>query len=220
MTTKYQKQLTYIFDRDTTTDEDWYFLPEEGEVEYFSIFEEFEFLEQFFTTCGNDLLPFSNDQIGLGLNYIFNNACSNMVHSFRDAEVTFERRDAALRALFILFRDVLNLRCDKEIANKQNSTYKLSKINYICYMFWDVTSLSYWKNHDTNHYKTIAEVMQNCLSLSNPACIESSLHGLGHLAFSYPNIAVPIINDFLEKNKKTDLNLINYAKSARTGMIL
>ena len=217
MKSNYQKQLAYIFDRDTTTEEAWYNLPEEGDVEIYSDREEFEFIEQLFLNCANDLKPFSNDQIGLGLNYIFNNACSNMVHSFRDAEVTFERRDTALRTLFILFRDVLNPRC--EAISSHHSQAKLSQINYICYMFWDVTSLSYWKNHDTKHYKTIAEVMQNCLTLSSPSCVESGLHGLGHLAFSYPDIAVPIIDDFLKKNKKLDPKLADYAKAARTGMI-
>ena len=52
------------------------------------------------------------------------------------------------------------------------------------------------ENHNFN--LALADVMEHCLDLSNPACIESGLHGLGHLAFAHPDIAVPIIDNFLK----------------------
>jgi hypothetical protein len=73
------------------------------------------------------------------------------------------------------------------------------------------------ENH--NYYAAIANVMEKCLDLSNPACVESGLHGLGHLAFNHPKIAVPIIDNFLKNGKCENENLISYAKMARTGMI-
>ena len=70
------------------------------------------------------------------------------------------------------------------------------------------------------YYAAIAEVMQQCLGLSNPACIESGLHGLGHLATFLPDIAVPIVDEYLKNRKKQPKALVEYAKMARTGMIL
>ena len=70
------------------------------------------------------------------------------------------------------------------------------------------------------YYAAIAEVMQQCLGLSNPACIESGLHGLGHLATFLPDIAVPIVDGYLKNRKKQPKALVEYAKMARTGMIL
>ncbi len=70
------------------------------------------------------------------------------------------------------------------------------------------------------YYKAIAQVMKQSLYLSNPACVESGLHGLGHMVFSQPNIAEPIIEEFLKNSKTGNKHLIEYARAARTGMIL
>ena len=75
-------------------------------------------------------------------------------------------------------------------------------------------------NETKGYYKAIADVMQSCLTLSNPACVESGLHGLGHLATFLPDIAVPIIDDYLKNGKNRSETLENYAQTARTGMIL
>jgi hypothetical protein len=72
----------------------------------------------------------------------------------------------------------------------------------------------------SGYYEAIANVMSRCLELSNPACVESGLHGLGHLATFQSAIAVPIIDSYLKNRKKQPEALVNYAKMARTGMIL
>jgi hypothetical protein len=69
-------------------------------------------------------------------------------------------------------------------------------------------------------YSAILEVMRQCLYLSNPACAESGLHGLGELAVFQPNKVKPIINEFLLKKPHQDQKLLNYALAARDGMIL
>jgi hypothetical protein len=222
MTPKYLCQLDYLFKRPTDEPE-WYWRTdywEEGVFDNNSM-DVFTFLETFFLNPKADLEPYSDDQIGLGLNYIFNNCCSNMTHEFKDAKVSFERKIKVLQGLNVLFRDIFNVRCDA--VHSAFSQEKLSKLNYVCYMFWDITPLSVWESLDKQEIEiynaTIADIMKKCLRLSNPACVESGLHGLGHLAFGYPKIAVPIIDNFLKNGKCNDEKLINYAKSARTGMI-
>jgi hypothetical protein len=222
MTSKYQRQLDYLFNRPTDEPE-WYWRTEDWVEGIFddNTLDTFTFLETLFTNPKADLAAYSDDQIGLGLNYIFNNSCSNMTHKFKGAKVSFERKIKVLQGLNALFRDVLNARCDA--VNSAFSQEKLSKLNYVCYMFWDITPLSVYESLDKNeidiYNATIAEIMKKCLRLSNPACVESGLHGLGHLAFGYPKIAVPIIDNFLKNGKCKNETLINYAKMARTGMI-
>ena len=279
MTSNYQKQLNHIFDR-PIAEEAWYWSPEEEPVwDESDPLAAFEFIEQLCLTAKTDLAPFSNDQIGVGLNYIFN--YSQLVHDFKNADVTFERREKAVRSLFFVFRDVLNPRCAHKLGHKAQVSQ--SKINDFCYMFWDVCPLSTWlqfvdteqmglsfiaslsdsglenlglpesvvemmkqqivqlqtdfltpktiaenvqqqyQNIDAEtrgYYAAIADVMQNCLGLSNPACVESGLHGLGHMATFLPDIAVPIIDTYLKNKKNKNKDLINYAKTARTGIIL
>ncbi len=222
MTPQYQRQLNYIFNR-PTTEPAWYWTNDDWEE---GIFDDtpmsgFIFIETLLLNAKKDLMPYSDDQIGLGLNYIFNNSCSNLVDDFKTADVSFERKIKAINALFNLFQDIFNPRCEAILS--ASSQASLSKIQFICYMFWDITPLSIWASLDKNeieiYNKTIADIMKKCLRLSNPACVESGLHGLGHLAFGYPKIAVPIIDDFLKKGKKQSNALLEYAKMARTGMI-
>jgi hypothetical protein len=240
MTPQYQRQLDYIFNRPTDEPE-WYWRSDSWEE---GVFEDdplsgYTFLETLFLNPKEDLKTYSDDQIGLGLNFIFNNSCSNMTHDFKAADVPFDRKIKAIKSLFALFRDVLNPRTPEVLS--AFSQEKLSKIGYICYMFWDITplssayGLSFWeakmkteaegepykisKLENHNFHAAIAHVMKQCLDLSNPACVESGLHGLGHLAFNHPKIAVPIIDNFLKNGKYKNESLINYAKMARTGMI-
>jgi hypothetical protein len=213
---------------------------EEGEFEEENPISSFTFLETLFLNPAHDLKPYSDDQIGLGLNFIFNSSCSNMTHDFLSEYVPFERKIKAINTLFALFRDVLNPRTPEVLS--AFSQEKLSKIGYVCYMFWDISPMSSAANFsfleaktkteaaqepyinskmETHYFYTaIANVMKQCLDLSNPACVESGLHGLGHLAFSHPKIAVPIIDNFLKNTKKHDEMLVRYASMARTGMIL
>ena len=279
MTSNYQKQFTYIFDR-PITEEAWYWTPQQesvlGEEDTLT---SFDFIEQLCMTAKTDLAPFSNDQIGVGLNYVFNH--SQLVHDFKNADVPFERREKAVRSLFFLFRDVLNPRCNPELGHKAKVSQ--SKLNDFCYMFWDVSPLATWikfanseqislsfmaglshselenmqlpegvlemmkqqidqmkeaalrpehiaanvqqqyQNMDAEtkgYYEAIADVMHNSLALSNPACVESGLHGLGHTATFLPDIAVPIIDTYLKNKKNKNKDLLNYAETAQTGMIL
>lgn len=278
MSTLYQKQLQYIFDRPVSKPE-WYWAEEEDPGELFAPvpLPGIVFIETLLVKPGEDLRPFSDDQVAIGLEYIFNNSCSNLTHDFKEADVPVERRVKALRSLINLFREVYEPRCAPQLS--AGARESVSLINGQCYMFWDVTPLSTWleakpdtmplpspeamaeivkldpnsedylekmaalmpkptlkqqwrmltawkrsyrsMGKDTRaYYEAIAGVMEQCLSLQNPACIESALHGLGHMATFQPKPARTIIDRFLKKNKTLDAQLAAYAKSARTGRIL
>ena len=60
--------------------------------------------------------------------------------------------------------------------------------------------------------------MQYSLTLDNIACIESGLHGLGHLGLYYPP-AWQLVGQFLEQATVTDARLLQYAASAQTGCV-
>ncbi len=245
MTTLYQREINHIFNR-PTTEPLWYWSEhwEEGVFEDEDPLSAFVLIETLLQNPKADLAPYSDDQVALGLEFVFNNSISNLACDFKIAPVPIARKTAALRALFVLFRDVLNQRCAATTSAGAQQT--LSKLNGFCYMFWDICPLSTWfnfseelytkkpkemlaavqkqyKNLDAENsacYEAIAGVMRQCLSLDNPACVESALHGLGHLALFLPDIAVPIIDGYLKKSGYHDQDLRHYARAARTGMIL
>ena len=216
----FQTQLNYIFDRKITKIE-WYYSGYEGKYP-FSENEnhQFYFLEKLFVNPKADLQPFSNDQIGLGLNYIFSNACGNMAEDFKDFDIAFERKLKSIFNIYNLFEQLFEQRADNILS--VNSKLPLSKLNYVCYMFWDITPLYFAgkipKDNAAKYYKAIANVMERCLYLQNLACIESGLHGLGHLALQHPLIVEPIIETFLQ-TQNLNPALIEYAQNAKTGMI-
>lgn len=217
----YQRQLNYIFNR-PTTEPAWYWSECWEEGVFDDPMQGFTFMESLLAKPKTDLEPFSDDQIGQGLNFIFNNSCSNLSHDFKDAAVLFERREKVLRSLFNLFKDVLDVRCEHKTA--AFSQEKSSYLNGICYMFWDVTPLSVWsgfpKIEKRGYDEAMIAVMAQCLTLDNPACVESALHGLGHAVTILPKMAIPVIDEFLKKHKNKGRILLNYAEMARTGMIL
>lgn len=158
----YQRQLNYVFNR-PTTDPAWYWSEYWEEGVFDDPMKGFTFMESLLAKPKTDLEPFSNDQIGQGL-------------------------------------------------------------NFICYMFWDVTPLSVWsgfpKIEKRGYDEAMIAVMAQCLTLDNPACVESALHGLGHAVTILSKIAIPVIDEFLKKHKNKGRILLNYAEMARTGMIL
>ena len=221
----YNQQLLYVFNRPVEPPA-WYWQPREEE-DPFGEEEDpltaFLFYENLCKQPGTDLAPYSDAQVGLGLTYLFDGAVCNLTHGFKAAPVDSERKVTALRALATLFKEVFTPRCSPVLA--ACSQEKSSPLSYICYMFWDVTPLSgYWsdasKIERRAYYEAVAWVMEQCLASRNPAVVESGLHGLGHMAFEYPAIAVPIIDNYLNINNKRQDALANYARAARTGMIL
>jgi hypothetical protein len=222
----YPQQLRFVFDRPVTKPE-WYWsieiYEEEDPFDGDNYLVALEFIEQLCKQPKKDLAPYSDDQVGNGLNFIFSNSCSNLSFGIKNADVPFERRLKALRGLFNLYAEVFEPRCPAVLS--ANSSASSGPMTFICYMFWDICPLSIpgpgtGKEDWLDYYKAIAEVMQKSLQLRNVACIESGLHGLGHMVFENPKVAKPIIEDFLRKRKGLPEALLNYARAAQTGMIL
>ena len=62
-------------------------------------------------------------------------------------------------------------------------------------------------------------VMEECLALPSVACQESALHGLGHWNMYFPSEVQSIIDSFLKSEKNLRPELLQYAKSARSGCV-
>ena len=99
---------------------------------------------------------------------------------------------------------------------------KASAINSICYMLWDVTPISSWGNKgDCEDFKLALEVLEFALYLKNPACIESALHGLGHMSSCGTNQRVyRIIDDWIKQAQTSCFEVLKYAVLAQKGRIL
>ena len=117
-----------------------------------------------------------------------------------------------------LYQNCLNLRCANALGHKSEDG---NRLNNFCYMVWDETPLTYCENltEKPEIYSACAEVMEYSLYLSNPACIESGLHGLGHLTTEYSE-ASEILERYLKTKPSVSWQLLEYANNAVAGNVL
>jgi hypothetical protein len=228
MESLFSRQIKYIFDR-PVTERHWFwdldYDPEEEDLfkgeDHVTAF---LFLEKLCQKPGETLSPYSDNQVAQGLDFIFNNSLSNLCFGMRDAKVDLERKVEAFGSLRQLFFEVFEPRCKQVLSSNKQVSQGL--LNGVCYMFWDVTPLAGpfsmpTKEENRALNEAVIGVMAATLKSRNPAVAESGLHGLGHAVFMTPKLALPPIDDYLKRQAgKQAEALLQYAKAARTGMIL
>jgi len=219
---RYREWLTHIFDR-PIADPPWYF-PEDVMVDVHFHGAPAELAALFIHTmqrCKTDLAAFSDAQVDQGLYYMVNNSCSNISIDVKHESLSLDIRTSLLRSIKKLYADCFEERCAPVLSHLDEPG--ATRLNHVCYMFWDVSPLLYWRK-DPNcalFDDVIVEVLQAALSLKNPACIESALHGLGHLRqIMGPTCpAKAIVTRFLETRSASPA-LKAYAAEAATGRVL
>ena len=214
----YEAWLAHIFDH-PAHDPAWYFSDQQPGPRLTSL-ETTQFVTRMLLQCGQDLQTYTDAQVNQGLNYIFSPSCSNMAFDIRDGSFGLEHKLEALRAIGTLYTDCFAPRCASVLS--QSDDPGANKLNAICYMFWDVTPLTYWPSPRKRKpaYDVIFGVLDTAIHLPNVACVESGLHGLGHLHTALPKRVERVVEKFLDEAKDLPAGLERYAKSAKRGVIL
>lgn len=179
-----------------------------------------KFIHTTLVNSGSDLSRFSDKQVNNGLNLIFNNSSSDIIFALKEPTVSAQVRTAAIRAIKILYINCFEKRARPVLSHLDESG--TSPINSICYMLWNVTPISGWGNKgDCKYFELALEVLEFVLYLKNPACIESALHGLGHMSGCGTNQQVyRIIDNWIKQARTSRAELQNYALLAQQGYIL
>ena len=181
-----------------------------------------ELVELIELTCrrsGADLIKYTDAQVAMGLDYIFNPSCSDTAFSLRSESVPVSQRLSAIQSIGTLYTDCFARRCTT--AGGPTGEKVGTDLNDICYMLWDVTPIvCVGDTLDSSVYLSASlTVLQNALGLHNAACIESALHGLGHLHAFAPLEVERIIDEFLRRSSDLSLSLLRYATAARDGHV-
>ncbi|MBK8255774.1 MAG: hypothetical protein IPK82_24290 [Polyangiaceae bacterium] len=218
MHARYQEWLAHVFDH-TPTKNGWYFDNPTEEFEA-SPLDLTLLITQTCTNAERDLAGFSNSQVAQGLNYIFNNSCSNVIFGPKDKKVNTVTRCECIQSVIYLYEGCFKKRCSPQLSHLDEA--RKSPLNIVCYMLWDVSPLANWhgdKEKKTFH-STLVDLHTAVLKLGHDACTESALHGLGHL-HSY--LAKPVenaVDNWLRQNGSARTELLHYAKAARNGHVL
>lgn len=168
-----------------------------------------------FERCADVLAPFSNVQIGVGLRYLVTYE-SNVPESFRSDDLPIAAKLRFIESLRPLYFECLAPRCASDLSHLNENSG--NRLNEICYMLWDVTPLTYWNDNKQCTAALIAVLGDVAVLSDNPACVESAIHGLGHLFDKMPSAVCDAIDRYLA-TPPSDARLGRYARQARTGMI-
>ncbi len=179
----------------------------------------FKFVYKTLANSGSELLRFSDKQVNNGLYAMLSDSAS-IVDSLKEPSISAEDRTAAIRAIKVLYTDCFEKRARPVLSHLDEPG--ASAINGICYMLWEVTPINVWGNKgDCEYFNLSLEVLEFALYLKNPACIESALHGLGHMSSSGTNQRVyRIIDNWMRQAKTSRPQLLRYAALAQRGYIL
>lgn len=172
-----------------------------------------------FERSGSDLRGFSDRQVNDGLMYLLDSACSDIVFTIRDGDFPLERKLDVIRSMQRLYADCFAQRCPEVLCHL--SEPGRSALSYICYMLWDVIPFLYWPGagKDEACAETV-KLLGEVLYLDNLACIESALHGLGHVHSHAPQAVEDAVDRFLATRSDVPPALRAYAKAARSGNVL
>lgn len=217
MQDRYSEFIDHIFNHKVRRPE-WFF---DMGAEYFegSDAEIIRYFTRMFKESGTVLQKFSDEQVDQGLWYVFG-AGSNFSFQMRDGKVPDKDKLALIRSIYTLYSDLFSKRCSPVLSHLDQAG--ALPVNSICYMLWDITALSYWEKHSKKEffYLELLSMIENTLYLDNIACVESGLHGLGHIHYYRRDQVKKIIAKFLKDRKGIPAELIEYAGHAQVGGVL
>jgi hypothetical protein len=216
MNPRYEDWLRHIFDHEVKEPQ-WYF-GEDAPAFEASDEEITELLGQTFLHAGKDLKEYTDEQVDQGIWYLASSSGSNFMFALKSSEVPLAKRVVAIGNIFYLYSDCFAKRCTESLGHLSE---KGSPLNSSCYMFWDISPLTFMKDASEIQeiQNTILDVLQNILTIKHRACRESALHGLSELKFACFEKVRKIIDEFL-KDAKLDDKLLAYATNARDGNVL
>jgi hypothetical protein len=173
-----------------------------------------DYLTRLFENSMPLLRDFSDRQIGPALWLL----TSEDAHCLYSQDVPVEARKRCVAAILPLFADLFDPRCAPVLGHLDQPGS--GPLNAACYMWWEnlpFVAAPDDPNRDRLNAQVV-EVMKSVLQLDNPACQESALHGLGHLA-RHVTGADAAITAYLGRDS-ISAELTAYAHAARTGCIL
>ncbi len=218
---RYDEWLAFFFGRLRDDDDLWelewgFAAPAEEITDLFTFMLE---------NAGLHLAPFSDHQLALGLNALFMPHHTDIPFILSDKNINDQKKDRLARALKPFYTDCLSTRCAP--FTSQFDKGQDHPLGFFIYMVWDVSPLAHrligvraGKNGNSALIETFGEILLH--TPANPACLESILHGLGHLACSYPTHKkhiVQVIDRFLSSRPITRPELAQYADYAKQGLV-
>jgi hypothetical protein len=180
-----------------------------------------ERIRRLFSNAGTLLRPYSDEQVGYGVDSLVFSAGGDIA-VLGDGAVPAELRAAGLRSIVTLFAEVFapRLRTPRpgyaRASDPSGSRLPVHQLDYVCHMFWDIAPIL--PRDDT--VREVVKVLEATLALDSAACQWAALHGLGHWHGKAPEETAQLIGRWLERHPEATDELRAYAVQASTGSVL
>jgi len=214
--------LKWVFDHPVSTPE-WYWDDRDklGDIAWRegSAATEIKFMTRLFEAPTRCLTNLSDAQANQGLWFLTGDSCMNCLAHLLDESVAWTERQHCIHSTLTLFTTYFSERCSPHLSHLSESD---NPLNLSCYMWWDhLHTDSRLKEPSTATVNAeIVAVMGQTLDLSNNACRESALHGLGHWYKYRPEQVTQIVNTFVANHSDLRPELLSYARVAGVGRVL
>lgn len=214
----YRAALRYLFDRPAPDQhgQEWYWQIDEPTFEATPL--QWTHIQTvLFANAGADLAPYSNEQVGMGLNHVMSNHAGDIPHMVNDPSVPLADAVRMVRALPTLWRDCLGPRLTSTpsaIGSRSDRLY------FVSYMWFDVWPTFWNAKHIPAWQDAMWQVFCEMLAMPWREAQVSALHGIGH---EHENLNRPkelkAHMDAFIHNVKNDDELKTYAQAAAIGMV-
>ena len=214
----YSAALRYLFDRPVPdkSGQEWYWNIDEPEFEATPL--QWTHIQTvMFANAGTDLAPYSDEQVGMGLNHVMSNNAGDIPHMVNDPSVPLADAMRMVQALPNLWRECLGPRLDtgpSPIGSRSDRLY------FVSYMWFDVWP-TFWNAKDIPEWRdAMWQVFCEMLAMPYRAAQESALHGIGHegVRLKRPKELQAHMDAFI-RNVTGDDELKAYAQAAARGMV-
>lgn len=216
---RYEAVVSYLFNRPVPSgqQQEWYW---DEDLEEFpaSSLEWTRFQTAIFANAATDLANFSNEQVGMGLNYIMSNSVSDVPYAAINGDVPIDEAMRMMRAMPMLWRDCIGPRM---ASDRAPVGWSEGRLGYVCYMWFDVWA-TYNNVSDIPAWSdAVWNVLRQMLDVPCRAVQIAALHGIGHEGSNldrWPEIEAAV-NAFVGRIPAEDEDLRKYAEAAKTGNV-
>lgn len=215
----YAAALRYLFDRPvpSANEQEWYWNIDEPEFAATPL-EWTRIQTVLFANAGADLVPYCNQQVGMGLNHVMSNNAGNIPHMANDPSVPLADAMQMMWAFPSLWRDCIGPRLDPAEATEDASG--VTRLDFVCHMWFDVWPTFWNTKHIPEWRDAVWHVLCEMLDMPFREVQRSALHGIGHTVHDLQRKEA--IDQRIARFITTvpnDAELVNYARAAADGMV-
>lgn len=216
--TVYGAALRYLFDRPVPAKggQEWYWDSDEPEFEATPL--QWTHIQTvLFANAGTDLAPYSDDQVGMGLNHVMSNNAGDIPHMVNDPSVPLADAMRMVQALPALWLECLGPRL--EVTGEESDKHN-GRLRFVSYMWFDVWPTFWNARHIPEWQGAMWRVFCEMLAMPFRDAQMSALHGIGHEGprLNRPKELQTRMEAFI-RSVKNDDELKTYAQAAARGMV-